>query len=118
VTKKDMAVSIAAKSGIPPVRATEIVQQVFDGVIETLVQEGRLELRGFGVFQVKRRKARQGRNPRTGEAVSVPERLIITFKVGREVQERLNGVTGDCLKQGECREEKHASESWTEGGLS
>ena len=66
MTKKDMAISIAAKSGIPPVRVTEIVPQVFDSVIETLVQEGRLELRGFGVFEVKRRQPRQARNPRTG----------------------------------------------------
>jgi nucleoid DNA-binding protein len=94
VTKKDMAISIAAKSGIPPVRVTEIVQQVFDSVIETLVQEGRLELRGFGVFEVKRRQPRQARNPRTGEAVSVPERLAISFRAGQELQERLNPVAG------------------------
>jgi integration host factor subunit beta len=94
VTKKEMAILIAEKSGIQPVRALEIIQQVFDGIIDTLVQEGRLELRDFGVFEVKRRKARQGRNPRTGEAVWVPETLIITFKAGREVQERLNPVAG------------------------
>jgi nucleoid DNA-binding protein len=92
MTKKELANSIAKRSGIPPVRVSEIVQRVFASVIETLVQEGRLELRGFGVFEVKRRRARQARNPRTGEAVCVPERLVITFKVGQEVQERLNPV--------------------------
>jgi integration host factor subunit beta len=46
------------------------------------------------VFEVKRRQAKQARNPRTGEAVSVPERLVITFKAGQEVQERLNPVVG------------------------
>jgi integration host factor subunit beta len=94
VTKKEMAVSIAAKSGILPVRALEIIQRVFDNIIETLVQDRRLELRDFGVFEVKRRKPRLARNPRSGEAVWVPERLVITFKAGRELQERLNPVAG------------------------
>jgi integration host factor subunit beta len=90
VTKREMAISIAEKSGIQPERALEIIQQVFDSIIDTLVHEGRVELRGFGVFEVKRRGPRRARNPRTGEEVWVPERLIITFKAGREVQERLN----------------------------
>ena len=58
---------------------------MFDAIIETLATEGRVELRNFGAFAVKRRKARAGRNPRTGEKVSVPERLTVTFKAGREM---------------------------------
>jgi integration host factor subunit beta len=54
-----------------------------------LVEEGRTELRSFGVFQVKRRKARQARNPRTGEKVMVPERLVVTFKPGREMEQQV-----------------------------
>jgi nucleoid DNA-binding protein len=65
------------------------VQQVLKFVIETLVQEGGIELRGFGIFSVKKRKARQARNPRTGEKVWVPERFVVIFKARKEVQERL-----------------------------
>jgi integration host factor subunit beta len=94
VTKRDMAISIAEKTGSAPVRTLESIQQVFDGIIDTLVQEGRVELRGFGVFEVKRRQPRQARNRRTGEPVGVPERLAVTFKAGQEVQERLNQQIG------------------------
>ena len=55
-----------------------------------MVEEGRIELRNFGVFEVKRRRARKARNPRTGENVSVPERSVVTFKPGREMEERVN----------------------------
>jgi integration host factor subunit beta len=89
MTKKDMARTIAEATGIPPSRVLEIVQQVLDGITDTLVQEGRIELRNFGVFEVQKRKARQARNPRTGEKVSVPERLAVAFKPGREMLERV-----------------------------
>jgi len=90
MTKKDIALAIAAKSGISQVQTLDIIQQVFDSIIETLVQEGRIALRNFGVFKVKRRKPRRARNPVTGEAVWVPERFVTSFKAGQELQERLN----------------------------
>jgi nucleoid DNA-binding protein len=55
----------------------------------TLVREGRLELRNFGIFQVKQRKSRKAHNPRTLETVKVPARLVVTFKPGREMEERV-----------------------------
>jgi nucleoid DNA-binding protein len=93
MTKKDMAKAICERAGIPQAQAQEIVQGVLDGITETLVREGRLELRNFGVFEVKKRKPRQARNPRTGEQVAVPERLVVTFKPGLELQERLSRLT-------------------------
>ena len=51
--------------------------------------EGRIELRNFGAFEVKRRKPRQARDPRTGDTVKVPARLVVTFKPGREMEERV-----------------------------
>ena len=89
VTKKEMAKAIATEMGILQGQAQEIVQRVFDGITETLVQEGRIELRNFGVFQVRERKPRKARNPRTGEKVKVPARLVVTFKPGREMEERV-----------------------------
>ena len=90
MTKKEIARKIAEHSGISQLVALEAVQMVFDGITETLVEEGRIELRNFGVFEVKRRRARKARNPRTGEIVSVPERSVVTFKPGLEMEERVN----------------------------
>jgi nucleoid DNA-binding protein len=59
-----------------------------------LLNEGRIELRNFGVFEVKRRRARKARNPRTGEKVNVPARMVVAFKPGREMQERVNQSDG------------------------
>jgi integration host factor subunit beta len=89
MTKKEMTRKIAERLGISQGLALEAVQMVFDGITETLVAEGRIQLRNFGVFEVKRRRARKARNPRTGESVSVPERTVVTFKAGREMEERV-----------------------------
>jgi nucleoid DNA-binding protein len=97
MTRKEIAKKIAERLGISQLVALEAVQMVFDGILETLVDEGRIELRNFGVFAVKRRRARPARNPRTGENVSVPERRVVTFKPGREMEERVkqsDGVPG------------------------
>jgi DNA-binding protein HU-beta/integration host factor subunit beta len=72
MTKKDLAKAIAEEMGLTQIQAKEIIQRVFDGITETLLHEGRLELRNFGVFEVKRRRPRRARNPRTGQAVEVP----------------------------------------------
>ncbi|MGH1349734.1 MAG: integration host factor subunit beta [Methyloligellaceae bacterium] len=68
-----------------------IVNVIFDEIIAALAQGDRVELRGFGAFTVKHRAARVGRNPRTGETVSVPEKFVPFFKSGKEMRERLNG---------------------------
>ncbi len=68
-----------------------IVSTIFDEIAAALSRRGdRVELRGFGAFSVKRRGARMGRNPRTGESVQVGEKHIPFFKTGKELRERLN----------------------------
>ncbi len=102
MTKKDMAKAIADKTGIPQAQVAIIVQSIIDGITEILVSEGRIELRNFGVFEVRRRKARRGRNPRTGEAVDVPARMVVTFKPGKKMQKRirrLKRVPGERVKR-------------------
>jgi len=89
VTKKEMAKTIAEEMGLTQIQAKEIVQKVFDGITETLLNEGRIELRNFGVFEVKKRKPRKARNPRTGEKVKVPAKLVVTFKPGLEMEQRV-----------------------------
>ena len=93
MTKKDMAKAIAEELGLPQVQAKEIIQRVLDGITETLLHEGRIELRNFGVFEVKRRRPRRARNPRTGQAVAVPAKLVVTFRPGREMEERVGQLT-------------------------
>ena len=67
-----------------------IVTAIFDEITAALSRGDRVELRGFGAFSVKRREARQGRNPRTGDAVQVEEKHIPFFKTGKQLRERLN----------------------------
>ncbi|MFV0473407.1 MAG: integration host factor subunit beta [Pikeienuella sp.] len=67
-----------------------IVSSVFDEITDALVRGDRVELRGFGAFSVKHRDARMGRNPRTGEAVSVPEKRAPFFKTGKDLRDRMN----------------------------
>jgi integration host factor subunit beta len=89
MTKNDMAKAIAEQMGVTQDQAREIIQRVFDSITETLTNEGRIELRSFGIFEVKKRKPRTARNPRTGEKVLVPAKLVVTFKPGREMEERV-----------------------------
>ncbi|MFN3191298.1 MAG: HU family DNA-binding protein [Aureliella sp.] len=86
MTKKEIVKTISDKTGLTQLQIKEIVQLTFDGIIETLLSEGRVELRNFGVFQVKSRKARKARNPRTGLQVDVPEKFVVTFKPGKEME--------------------------------
>ncbi len=79
MTGKEMAHAIAQEMDLPQGQVMAIVQRVFDGIIGTLVECGRIELRNFGVFEVKKRKPRLGRNPRTGEVLEAPSRLAVTF---------------------------------------
>ena len=68
-----------------------IVGTIFDEIIEAMASGHRVELRGFGAFSVKKREARIGRNPRTGESVSVDEKYVPFFKTGKRLRDRLNG---------------------------
>ena len=77
----------------PELRADEVEQVVdifFDEIAARLAEGGRVELRGFGAFSTRQREARTGRNPRSGEAVSVPAKRVPYFKPGKEIRERLN----------------------------
>ena len=67
-----------------------IVNAILDTITDALARGDRVELRGFGAFSVKKRDARTGRNPRTGETVSVAEKVIPVFKTGKEMRQRLN----------------------------
>ena len=89
MTKKEIVKTISEEIGLTQLKTKEIVQKTFDAIIETLVDERRIELRNFGVFEVKKRAARKARNPRTGNPVEVPEKFVVTFKPGKEMEERV-----------------------------
>jgi len=76
-------------TGIKQVDVKTIVQKTFDVIVDSLVRNEKVELRNFGVFKIKERKARSGRNPRTGESVPVPPRKVVVFKPGLEMKQRI-----------------------------
>ena len=95
MTKKEIVKTISEEIGMTQLKTKEIVQKTFDAIVETLIQDRRIELRNFGVFEVKKRAARKARNPRTGDKVFVPEKFVVTFKprseerrVGKECRSR------------------------------
>lgn len=89
MTKKEIVKTISEELGLTQLKTKEIVQKTFDAIVEELVEEGRIELRNFGVFEVKKRASRKARNPRTGQRVDVPEKWVVTFKPGKEMEERV-----------------------------
>src|SRR6478609_1856955 len=84
---------ISDKTGLTQLQTKDIVDLTFEAIVNTLLAEGRIELRNFGVFEVKQRKARKARNPRTGEKVDVPPKNVVTFKPGKEMEERVRQMT-------------------------
>lgn len=89
MTKKEIVKAIAEQMKESQIRTKEIVQLTFDLIIETLATEGRIELRNFGVFEVKRRKPRRARNPRTNQPVNVEAKNVVTFQPGKIMEERV-----------------------------
>lgn len=93
LTKKDIVRTISEEIGLTQQQTKKIVQKTFDAIIDSLVRERRIELRNFGVFEVKQRAARTARNPRTGRQVSVPEKFVVTFKPGKEMEAKVMELT-------------------------
>jgi nucleoid DNA-binding protein len=91
VTKKEIVKTISESCGLTQLQTKEIVQKTFEAIIDTLVEDPRhrIELRNFGVFEVKKRAARKARNPRTGDKVDVPSKWVVTFKPGKEMEEKV-----------------------------
>jgi nucleoid DNA-binding protein len=97
VTKKEIVRDICErankeklmKGNLTQLATKEIVQWTFEAIIATLVKEGRIELRNFGVFEVKHRKPRKARNPRTGDRVDVAAKNVVTFQPGKEMEEQV-----------------------------
>ena len=89
MTKKDIVLKITDLTGIKQIDVKKIVQKTFDVIVESLIRNEKVELRNFGVFKLKERRARFGRNPRTGESVPVPARKVVVFKPGLEMKQKI-----------------------------
>src|SRR4051794_27185227 len=97
VTKKKIVKKISEDIGLTQLKTKDIVQRTLDAIIDALVSEGRIELRNFGVFEVKKRAPRKARNPRTGDKVFVPSKNVVTFKPGKEMEELVRNMNPENL---------------------
>jgi integration host factor subunit beta len=89
-TKRDLCEKIVRNTNSSQLVVKETVQMFLDRIVQELSQGNRIELRDFGVFEVKKRAARKARNPRTGEEAFVPAKNVVVFKVGKLMKEKVN----------------------------
>ncbi len=89
MTKKDIILKVSDATNLKQVDVKRVVQKTFDCIVEALARQEKIELRNFGVFKVKQRKSRTGRNPRTGQVVPVPPRKVVVFKPGLEMKQKI-----------------------------
>jgi nucleoid DNA-binding protein len=89
MTKKDIVLKVSDETNLKQIDVKRVVQKTFDCIVEALVRGENIELRNFGVFKIKQRKSRTGRNPRTGEVVPVPPRKVVVFKAGLEMKKKV-----------------------------
>ena len=90
MTKAELVEEVARNTQLTKKHAEIIVNTVFDSIVHSLKSGEKIELRGFGSFRIRRRGARIGRNPKTGDRVEVPPKKIPYFKPGKELRELLN----------------------------
>lgn len=89
MTKKEIVLKIAEETGLKQIDVKRVVQKTLEGIIDSLSKGETVELRNFGIFKVKSRRPRIGRNPKTGEAVPIPERKKVSFKSGMVMKKKV-----------------------------
>lgn len=89
VTKKDLCEKVAKKTYNKNVKVKENIQTFLDEIVDELSQGNRIELRDFGVFEIRKRAARKARNPKTGAEAFVPPKNVVVFKVGKLMKEKV-----------------------------
>lgn len=87
MTKRELVIDVAERLGFTQNEVADVVQATLDAIVESLAEGERLEIRNFGVFEVKTRDARMGRNPRTGQEVPIHQKRVATFKPGKALKE-------------------------------
>ena len=89
MTKKDIVLKVSDETNLKQIDVKRVVQRTFDCIIEALIRGEKIELRNFGVFKVKQRRSRTGRNPRTNQVIPVPPRKVVIFKAGLEMKQKI-----------------------------
>jgi integration host factor subunit beta len=107
VTKSELIDSVADKLHLAKARAEQIVDTVFNSMVDALKDGQGIEIRGFGSFTIREYKAYDGRNPRTGEIVKVAQKRLPFFKVGKELRERVNASRGKLSAAGAADQAEH-----------
>lgn len=95
MNKSELIEKLAERCGLNVMQSEEIVNLIYRKMRDTLVNGGRIEIRGFGSFVVKEYDAYQGRNPKTGQKIDVPPKKLPFFKVGKELKERIDQIEGN-----------------------
>ena len=90
MNRSDLAKQLSTKSNVTKKRANDVVNLVFDSLTDALMDDGRIEIRGFGSFMVREYDSYTGRNPRTGHNIEVSPKRMPFFKVGKDLKERIN----------------------------
>jgi DNA-binding protein HU-beta len=90
MTKADLIESVSAKIDLPKGQAERAVQLVFEDIVQALRTGDKVNISGFGTFAVSERKARTGRNPKTGEPIDIPASKSAKFKPGKSLKDELN----------------------------
>ena len=99
MTKRELVIQVANQLGMTQSDVAKIIEGTFEVISHSLASGNRWELRDFGVFEVKKRASRIGRNPRTGDQVPVPERRVVTFRPGKKMKERVSGNRIDSVEE-------------------
>ena len=92
MTKRELVIRVANSLGMTQSDVAKVIESTFETISKALAEGQRWELRDFGVFEVKTRASRIGRNPRTGDQVPVPERRVVTFRPGKKMKEMVSGT--------------------------
>lgn len=92
MTKKDIVLKVSDDTNMKQIEVKAVVQKTFNCIVDALARGEKVELRNFGIFKVKERRSRTGRNPRTGQVVPVPPRKVAVFKPGLEMKKKVRLV--------------------------
>ena len=99
MTKRDLVVRIASETGLKQNDVADVVQKTLDYIADELAGGNKIELRNFGVFELRVRKSRKGRNPRSPkDEVIIPECVVVKFRAGKELNERVSKISPDVIK--------------------
>ena len=115
MTKRDLVIRISSETGLVQQDVLDVIQKTLDYISQSVAQGRKVELRNFGVFEVKVRKARVGRNPNAPETdVPIPERAVVKFKPGKEMREKVIKLTAAQVAAAAAEEERSDKEKGNE----